>query len=194
MSAQTIKQLVPATSDTRAARRRWRAACSGLLVAGLIAAAGVAHADGPYAVLSRPNASWTYAVLDAQHRPTGETMTMSVSAVTVVGPYTEVAVESTMRDDNGDPLRVIRVPTRLAKGSKRVKLDRFNTEDRDYKVTVTVAKPDKHTWRVTWKGTYAVPEELGPDRPYKASSDFDPDLGFTQFCVEDGTCFKLTTP
>lgn len=90
-------------------------------------------------------------------------------------------------------LPAIFLPGKLAKGSKKLHLDRFGQDDRDYKVSWTLAQ-DKKTkaWHLAWSGKFNVPEDpSGAWDKYKASTDFDPAIGFTQICIEDGTCFKL---
>lgn len=203
----------------------------------ILAGVGVAHADSPYAMLTKPKASWTYDVLDARkHKPTGAKLTATVSAVHAAGAYTviEWSTSVTPADatdyqlppmvlgpeglrsllgvpsiaPSGTPdyseaavaaayknsyLPTVYLPGTLKKSSKRLKLDRFGEDDRDYRLTLTVSKPDKHTWRAAWKGKYEVPES-GEVSKYTASTDFDPDRGLVQLCVEDGACFKLAAP
>jgi hypothetical protein len=73
------------------------------------------------------------------------------------------------------------------------KLDRFGDEDRDYDVTGAITRPDAHTWRTAWKGKYEIPEN-GEREKYTWSTDYDPAIGFTQICTEDGVCLRLVAP
>lgn len=95
-------------------------------------------------------------------------------------------------------LPLVWLPSKLAKKSKTLKLDRFGQDDRVYKVTASLAKAkgkDAAAWHLAWKGTFTVPEDpSGGREKYVASFDFDPAIGLTQICAEGDHCFKIATP
>ena len=210
------------------------------LIAILLGLTTSASAETPFDVLAKPNASWTYEALAPKtHKPTGTKVTLSVTAVKTVGPYTvvQVATKQVPEGDSDLPLSwimlgpdgvrasqftltdnfdtkatdwseavianqykntflpLVYLPGTLAKKSKTLKLGRFGEDDRDYKVTFTLAKAkgkDAMAWHLAWKGTYTVPEDPSGGRvKYLASLDFDPAVGLTQICVEGDRCFKL---
>jgi len=84
----------------------------------------------------------------------------------------------------------IYLPAPLKKQQLKADLDRFGEDNRTYKVTGVLTKPNPHTWRMTWKGSYTVAE--GEDARaktktrYEATVDFDPGVGFTLICPADG--------
>lgn len=82
-------------------------------------------------------------------------------------------------------------PAPAANKSLHWKLDRFGDEDRTYNVMGSITKPDAHTWRTAWKGSYVVPEN-GERVTYAWSTDFDPAVGFTQICTEQDFCLRLS--
>jgi len=103
--------------------------------------------------------------------------------------YSEANIRALYQDQY---LPTIYLPAALAKGKAKLDLDRFGQDDRVYALTVTTSQPDKHTWRVAWKGTYTVPEdESGAKTRLGASNDFDPAVGLTRICLEDDTCLRL---
>ena len=105
--------------------------------------------------------------------------------------YTEEHVKSAY-DEHYVP-RAYLQPTPAVKKKLRWKLERFGDEDRTYKVTGSISKPDAHTWRTAWKGGYSIPE-TGANVDYSWSTDFDPAVGFTQICTETDVCLQLATP
>ena len=155
------------------------------------------HPVGPYQVIewtttATPADATDYQVPPMVLGPDGlrALLTMPEDFQTHQPDYAEATIAREYKDDY---LPTIYLPTKLKKTSKRLTLGRFGSEDRDYKVTLTISKPDKHTWRAAWKGKYTVPES-GETSRFATSVDFDPDRGLTQICLEDGTCLKLAAP
>jgi hypothetical protein len=165
-------------------------------------------------------------VRSRSHKPTGGHVTLTVREVEHYGAFTVTVLDdgpehthwfrlvigpdglrATMADD--DPteascrtmfdsayLPTIFFPAVLAAHHKSMELDRFGADDRMYKVAYTIAQRPDHAWRVTWKGTYVVPEEGGPsgnpgDHRYAASFDLDPARGLTMLCPDSEGCLRL---
>jgi len=92
------------------------------------------------------------------------------------------------------------LPAALKKQHFKRALNRFGEDDRIYDVTGALTKRDAHTWRMTWSGSYVVPEEEGPDggdgtggTKYAAVVEFDPAVGFTLICPlsDEKRCLRL---
>jgi hypothetical protein len=105
--------------------------------------------------------------------------------------YTEEHVASAY-NDHYVPRAYLQL-TPAVKKQLHWKLERFGDEDRNYNVTGSISKPDSHSWRTAWKGTYVVPEN-GAKSSYAWSTDFDPAVGFTEICTELDVCMRLVTP
>jgi hypothetical protein len=100
--------------------------------------------------------------------------------------------------ENGYLPRVY-LPATLKKQQFKRNLNRFGEDDRIYDVTGSLSQRRGHTWRMTWKGSYRVPEEEGPNQDggsktkYAAVVDFDPEVGFRLICPlsDDKLCLRL---
>jgi hypothetical protein len=81
----------------------------------------------------------------------------------------------------------------LAKKSKHLKLDRFGQDDCEYDVHVATTHPKGKPWHVAWTGSCTVPENGEKDR-VKIAIDYDPAVGITMLCGNDGKCLRLAAP
>lgn len=81
-------------------------------IAILLGLTTAAAAETPFDVLAKPNASWTYEALAPKtHKPTGTKVTLSVTNVKTVGPYTvaQVATKMVPEGDTDLPLSWIMI-------------------------------------------------------------------------------------
>ena len=118
------------------------------LVAILLGLTTSAAAETPYDVLTKPKASWTYEALAPKtHKPTGTKVTLSVSAVKTVGPYTvvQVATKVVPENDSDLPLQWIMVGPDGVRGSQFNLTEDFQTKATDWS-EATITNQYKNTF------------------------------------------------
>jgi hypothetical protein len=118
----------------------------------------------------------------------------------VLSVDTDKPGEKVFRDayDSGYLPRVY-LPATLKKQQFKRGLNRFGEDDRIYDLTGALNRRSGRTWRMTWKGTYRVPEQEGQAQDgssktkYAATVDYDPEVGLTLICPlnDEKLCLRL---